>query len=145
MATLSDEDFMSWGWRIPFLLSVVLVAIGWWIRNRVSESRTFTEAMAEAESPPRAPAMDVLREKPMALLTGAGLRVGENISYYIITTFSIFWMTEVAKLSRGAALNAILIGGAQQACRIVERVSHWSTTMSTQPDSAARDGRQVTG
>ncbi|HEY5721790.1 MAG TPA: MFS transporter [Allosphingosinicella sp.] len=111
-ATLSDEDFMSWGWRIPFLLSVVLVAIGWWIRNRVSESRTFTDAMAEAEAPPKAPAIDVLREKPMALLTGAGLRVGENISYYIITTFSIFWMTEVAKLSRGQALNAILIGGA---------------------------------
>ena len=111
-ATLSDEDFMSWGWRIPFLLSVVLVAIGWWIRNRVSESRTFSDALAEAEAPPRAPAIDVIREKPMALLTGAGLRVGENISYYIITTFSIFWMTEVAKLSRGEALNAILIGGA---------------------------------
>ena len=111
-ATLSDSDFMAWGWRIPFLLSVVLVAIGWWIRQRVSESRTFADAMAEAEAPPRAPALDVLREKPMALLTGAGLRVGENISYYIITTFSIFWMTEVARLSRGQALNAILIGGA---------------------------------
>jgi metabolite-proton symporter len=111
-ATLSDADFMAWGWRIPFLLSVVLVAIGWWIRQRVSESRTFSDALAEAEAPPKAPAMDVLREKPMALLTGAGLRVGENISYYIITTFSIFWMTEVAKLSRGQALNAILIGGA---------------------------------
>ncbi|HMJ93910.1 MAG TPA: MFS transporter [Allosphingosinicella sp.] len=111
-ATLSDADFMAWGWRIPFLLSVVLVAIGWWIRTRVSESRTFADAMAEAEAPPKAPAMDVLREKPMALLTGAGLRVGENISYYIITTFSIFWMTEVAKLTRGQALNAILIGGA---------------------------------
>ena len=111
-ATLSDADFMAWGWRVPFLLSVVLVAIGWWIRTRVSESRTFADAMAEAEAPPKAPAMDVLREKPMALLTGAGLRVGENISYYIITTFSIFWMTEVAKLTRGQALNAILIGGA---------------------------------
>jgi MFS family permease len=110
-ATLSDADFLEWGWRIPFLLSVVLVAIGWWIRNRVSESRTFATALAEAEAPPRMPALDVLRERPVALLTGAGLRVGENISYYIITTFSIFWMTEVAKLSRGEALNAILIGG----------------------------------
>jgi len=110
-ATLSDEDFMAWGWRIPFLLSVLLVAIGWWIRNRVSESRTFSDALAKAEAPPGAPAIDVLREKPKALLTGAGLRVGENISYYIITTFSIFWMTEVAKLTKGQALNAILIGG----------------------------------
>ena len=72
-ATLSDADFMAWGWRIPFLLSVVLVAIGWWIRNRVSESRTFTDALAEAEAPPKAPAMDVLREKPKALLTGANI------------------------------------------------------------------------
>lgn len=111
-ATLSDADFLSWGWRIPFLLSVVLVAIGWWIRNRVSESPTFATALAQAEAPPKVPALDVLRERPVELITGAGLRVGENISYYIITTFSIFWMTEVAKLSRGEALNAILIGGA---------------------------------
>ncbi len=111
-ATLSDAVFMAWGWRIPFLLSVVLVAIGWWIRNRVSESRTFATALAEAEAPPKMPALDVVRERPVELMTGAGLRVGENISYYIITTFSIFWMTEVAKLSRGEALNTLLIGGA---------------------------------
>ena len=111
-ATLSDADFMAWGWRIPFLLSVVLVAIGWWIRNRVSESRTFATALAEAEAPPKMPALDVLRERPVELVTGAGLRVGENISYYIITTFSIFWMTKVAGMSSSQALNAILIGGA---------------------------------
>jgi metabolite-proton symporter len=111
-ATLSDADFLAWGWRIPFLLSVVLVAIGWWIRNRVAESPAFREALAEAEAPPKMPALDVIRERPRALLTGAGLRLGENISYYIITTFSITWMVEVAKLSRGQALNAILIGGA---------------------------------
>ena len=111
-ATLSDADFMAWGWRIPFLLSVVLVAIGWWIRNRVSESRTFATALAETEAPPKMPALDVVRERPVELVTGAGLRVGENISYYIITTFSIFWMTKVAGMSSSQALNAILIGGA---------------------------------
>src|SRR3954464_10628132 len=92
----SDADFLAWGWRIPFLLSAVLVAIGWWIRISVAESRTF-EKEIEAEAPPRVPALDVLRERPKALLTGAGLRIGENIGYYIITTFSITWMTEVAK------------------------------------------------
>jgi metabolite-proton symporter len=111
-ATLSDADFLAWGWRIPFLLSVVLVAIGWWIRNRVSESPAFRAVLAESERPPKVPALEVLREKPMALLTGAGLRLGENVSYYIITTFSITWMTEVAKLSKQQALDAILIGGA---------------------------------
>lgn len=106
----SEADFVAWGWRIPFLLSAVLVVIGWWIRTSVAESRTFEAAMAEAETPPKVPALDVLREKPLAILIGSGLRVGENISYYIITVFSITYMTEVAKLSRSAALNAILIG-----------------------------------
>jgi len=111
-STLSDADFLAWGWRIPFLLSVVLVAIGWWIRNRVAESPAFRAVLEEAEAPPKAPALDVLRERPRALLTGAGLRLGENISYYIITAFSLTWMTEVAKLTRSQALDAILIGGA---------------------------------
>jgi metabolite-proton symporter len=109
--TQSEADFLAWGWRIPFLLSVLLVAIGWWIRTSVAESRTFEEELA-AEAPPKVPAMDVLRERPGGLLTGAGLRVGENVSYYIITTFSITWMTEVAKLTRAKALDAILIGAA---------------------------------
>ncbi|MEA3001897.1 MAG: hypothetical protein QOH81_685, partial [Sphingomonadales bacterium] len=112
LATVQSEaDFLAWGWRIPFLLSVVLVAIGWWIRNSVAESPAF-EAEVEAEAPLKVPAMEVLRERPRALLTGAGLRVGENVSYYIITTFSITWMTEVAKLTKARALDAILIGAA---------------------------------
>jgi MFS family permease len=107
----NDADFRAWGWRIPFLASSILVAIGWWIRSSVAESRTFEEEIAAAP-PPRVPALEVLRERPRALLTGAGLRVGENISYYVITVFSITWITEVAKLSRDAALQAILIGSA---------------------------------
>ncbi|HMC92470.1 MAG TPA: MFS transporter [Allosphingosinicella sp.] len=107
----SDADFRAWGWRIPFLASSILVAIGWWIRNSVAESRTFEQEIA-ATPPPKVPTFEVLSERPGALLTGAGLRVGENISYYVITVFSITWITEVAKLSRDAALQAILIGSA---------------------------------
>jgi MFS family permease len=106
----SDEQFIAWGWRVPFLLSAVLVAVGWWIRNSVSESREFRAALEQAEAPPRVPAIDVLRERPLGLLIGAGLRVGENISYYVITVFSITYITEVAKLGRDVALRAILIG-----------------------------------
>jgi metabolite-proton symporter len=108
----SDADFLAWGWRVPFLLSALLVVVGWWIRSSVSESRTFEAAIEEAEAPPKVPALDVLRERPRALVTGAGLRIGENISYYIITVFSITYMTEMAKLSKSTALNAILIGSA---------------------------------
>ncbi|HEX8525617.1 MFS transporter [Allosphingosinicella sp.] len=109
-ALQTEEDFIAWGWRIPFLLSAVLVAVGWWIRTSVAESRTFEAAIEEAEAPPKVPALDVLRERPMGLVTGAGLRVGENISYYVITVFSITYITEVVKLTRDAALRAILIG-----------------------------------
>ncbi|MDT9599082.1 MFS transporter [Sphingosinicella rhizophila] len=106
----SEADFLAWGWRVPFILSAVLVVIGWWIRTSVSESRTFEAAMAESESPPKLPALDVFREKPRAVLLGSGLRLGENISYYIVTVFSITYMTEMAKLDQSDALNAILIG-----------------------------------
>ena len=115
MAALQSEaDFLSWGWRVPFLLSVVLVAVGWYIRNRVAESDTFEEALAEAEAPPKLPALDVLRERPMAVLLGSGLRVGENISYYILTAFSLTYLVDVSGESRGLALNALLIGAAVQ-------------------------------
>ncbi|MFN3388976.1 MAG: MFS transporter, partial [Allosphingosinicella sp.] len=63
-----------------------------------------------ASPPPKVPAMDVLREKPLGVLVGSGLRLGENISYYIITVFSITYLTEVAAETRSTALNAILIG-----------------------------------
>ncbi|MDB5722015.1 MAG: transporter [Alphaproteobacteria bacterium] len=109
---LSDSGFLAWGWRVPFLLSAVLVAIGWWIRSAVAETPSF-QRLVEASAPPaRMPALEVFRERPRALLTGAGLRLGENISYYVITVFSITYMTEVAHLAKAQALDAILIGAA---------------------------------
>jgi metabolite-proton symporter len=110
----SEEDFLSWGWRVPFLLSALLVVVGWYIRNRVSESPMFEAALVEAEAPPRLPAMEVFRERPRALILGAGLRVGENISYYILTVFSLTYLVDVAAETRSLALNALLIGAAVQ-------------------------------
>ncbi len=110
----NEEDFLAWGWRVPFLLSALLVVVGWYIRNRVSESRLFEQAMEEAEAPPKLPAMEVIRERPRAILLGAGLRVGENISYYILTVFSLTYLVDVAAESRSLALNALLIGAAVQ-------------------------------
>ena len=109
-----EEDFLDWGWRVPFLLSALLVVVGWYIRNRVSESPMFEKALDEAEIPPKLPAMDVVRERPMALLLGAGLRVGENISYYILTVFSLTYLVDVAAETRSLALNALLAGAAVQ-------------------------------
>ncbi len=107
----SDADFVAWGWRVPFILSAVLVVIGWWIRTAVAESSTYRVAK-QAEPLPKVPALDVIRESPKGVLIGAGLRLGENISYYIITAFSVTYLIEVAKLDRGTALNATLVGAA---------------------------------
>ena len=110
----SEEDFIGWAWRIPFLLSGLLVIVGWYIRNRVAETPMFARALDEAEIPPKLPAMDVFRERPRAVLLGAGLRVGENIVYYILTVFSLTFLVDVASESRSLALDALLIGAAVQ-------------------------------
>jgi MFS family permease len=111
---MSEDEFLAWGWRVPFILSALLVAVGWYIRNRVSESPMFEAAIEEAEDLPKLPAMEVLRERPLAILLGSGLRVGENISYYILTVFSLTYLVDVAAESRGLALEALLIGAAVQ-------------------------------
>jgi MFS family permease len=113
-AAMSDAEFLDWGWRVPFILSAVLVAVGFYIRNRVSESPMFQAALEEAEDLPKLPAMDVIRERPLAVLLGSGLRVGENISYYILTVFSLTYLVDVAAESRELALEALLIGAAVQ-------------------------------
>ncbi|HEY5713498.1 MAG TPA: MFS transporter, partial [Allosphingosinicella sp.] len=115
---MSDAEFMRWGWRVPFLLSAILVAIGWWVRTAVAESPAFEAEMEAAEAPPKLPAILVLRENPLAILTGSGLRVGENISYYIITVFSLTYLTEVAAESRGLALKALSLAAAVHFCAI---------------------------
>lgn len=113
-AVQSNDDFLAWGWRIPFLMSAILVLVGWYIRNRVGESQAFADALAEAEAPPRLPAMEVLRERPRAVLAGAGLRLGENVCYYILTVVSLTFLVDFYHQSRSLALNALLIGAAVQ-------------------------------
>ncbi|HEX7929532.1 MAG TPA: MFS transporter [Sphingomicrobium sp.] len=113
-AVQTEADFLEWGWRVPFILSALLVVVGWYIRNRVAESPMFEAELDAAEAPARVPAVEVLRERPKALVLGAGLRVGENISYYILTVFSLTFLVDVSKESRSLALNALLIGAAIQ-------------------------------
>lgn len=108
-ALQSEADFLAWGWRVPFLLSAVLIGVGWWVRSTVEESPAFVDVRRKAQTQ-RAPALEALRTRPRALAIGAGLRLGENISYYIITAFSITYVTEVVGLTRQSVLNALIIG-----------------------------------
>ena len=110
-ALLTEADFMAWGWRIPFLISIVLVLVGWWLRRAVSESMVFAREAA-AGGVERFPAIEAFRTKGRALLTGAGLRFGENICYYVAATFSITYWTEIRGGDRSLVLDAVLIGSA---------------------------------
>ncbi|MFD3327394.1 MFS transporter [Streptomyces sp. NPDC058701] len=115
----SEEAFLAWGWRIPFLLSGVLVVIGLWIRVSVSESPVFLEARAKAAEEAAAagvkeqlPITDVFRSHRRSVLTAIGTRLGENISYYILTAFLLVYVTTHLGLSKSQGLNAALIGSA---------------------------------
>ncbi|MEV8532442.1 MFS transporter [Streptomyces sp. NPDC051211] len=117
-AVQSDEAFLAWGWRIPFLLSGVLVVIGLWIRISVSESPVFLEARRKAAeaaatgAQEKPPVVEVLRTGRRQVLTAIGTRLGENISYYILTAFLLVYVTAHLGLPKSDALNAVLIGSA---------------------------------
>ncbi|WP_329113470.1 MFS transporter [Streptomyces sp. NBC_01465] len=117
-ALLSDAAFTSWGWRIPFLLSGVLVGVGLWIRLSVDESPLFKAALARAEARKatseveKMPLVSVLRHHWRDVLVAMGARMAENISYYVITAFILVYATTSAGLSKQTALNAVLVASA---------------------------------
>jgi MFS family permease len=87
-----DSAFIAWGWRIPFLLSAVLVLVGLWVRLSIEESPVFREAQRElAEKKIRErhqPLLEVVRRYPCKVLIAMGMRMAENISYYLFTVIS---------------------------------------------------------
>ena len=110
-ATLSPADFLAWGWRIPFLLSVVLIGIGLWVRVSLAESPVFEQALEQAEEGAHdAPVLETLRTLPWQVVLGGALKIGENISFYLMTAFAITYVTEMLHLSRSVALNGVLAG-----------------------------------
>ncbi|MFI9843926.1 MFS transporter [Nonomuraea sp. NPDC051941] len=111
--TLSDAAFLSWGWRVPFLLSGVLVFVGLWVRLRVTESPLFAQ-VKEQGAKAEMPLLEVLRTHPRALLSAFTARIGVDVAFYTFTAYIIVYLTTVLKLPRSYALNAVLIGSALQ-------------------------------
>ncbi|MER5626527.1 MFS transporter [Streptosporangium sp. NPDC002544] len=111
-AIQTEEAFLSWGWRVPFLLSGVLVLVGMWIRLSISESPVFQQAVANAEPAPSMPIIEVFRHHWRDVITAIGARFAENVSYYILTAFVLVYATTSAGLTKPVVLNAVLIGSA---------------------------------
>lgn len=93
-ATLSDEEFLAWGWRVAFWLSVVVVAIGYWVRTRVDDAPIFKQAQArhQQRAGQQLGVVEVLKHHRRAVLVGLGARFAENILYYTVVTFSITYL-----------------------------------------------------
>ncbi len=114
-AVQTDEAFLSYGWRIPFLISGVLVVIGLWIRLTVTESPVFLAAQRKAEQRPdtqHVPVVEVFRHSWRQVLITIGARMAENVSYYVITAFILVYVTTGLGLAKGVGLNAVLVGSA---------------------------------
>ena len=114
----SDADFEAWGWRIPFLLSAVLVLIGLYVRLQLEESPVYQEAKAEiAEKKTGAshmPFFEVIKSYPKEVLIAMGMRMAENISYYIFTIVSITYVTTYLDQGKDLILKMLLIAAALQ-------------------------------
>ena len=113
-STLSDADFLSWGWRVAFWLSAVVVLIGYYIRTKVTDAPIFVVAQQEAEQLKASSfsAVEVLRRYPRGVLTAMGLRFAENIMYYLVVTFSITYLKVHAHADTGAILRWLLVAHA---------------------------------
>ncbi|GAA3799975.1 MFS transporter [Streptomyces chiangmaiensis] len=114
---MSEATFGSWGWRIPFLLSAVLVMVGLYIRISVSESPVFEQAQEEQRrsgQQQRLPLIEAFRRHWREVLIAMGARFAENISYYVFTAFVLTYLTGHLGLSKTTGLNAVLIASAIQ-------------------------------
>ncbi|MFI9382455.1 MFS transporter [Kutzneria sp. NPDC052558] len=110
-ATTSPAAFQAWGWRIPFLLSAVLVGIGLFVRSRVSESPVFEE-LRERGRQVRAPLAVVFRRHTRAVLTAIGLFIANSAVGYVLITFMNSYGTTTLGLSRSLMLTMGMIGAA---------------------------------
>ena len=108
---LPNDQFLSWGWRVAFWLSAVIVVIGYYIRSHVNEAPIFLEARAqvEAEKAVSYGVTEVLKKYPRGVLQAMGLRFAENILYYTIVSFSIVYLVTVHKYNTSQLLLALLI------------------------------------
>ncbi|WP_421107356.1 MFS transporter [Streptomyces sp. NEAU-S77] len=104
----SKESFLAWGWRIPFMVGILLTAVGLLIRLRIMETPAFrqTEAKTEKSAPP---ILDVLRTHPRSVLIAFGARVAETGASYLFLTFSLSYAAKIG-VGNGVVLAAVVVG-----------------------------------
>ncbi|MCW1826995.1 MHS family MFS transporter [Enterobacter asburiae] len=109
MTLFSEEDFLSWGWRIPFLLSSILVLLGLWIRKDIDETPDF-QKVKQSGQVAKAPLRDTLKHHWREVLIAAGLKVVETAPFYIFSTFVVSYATTTLTYQKSQALEAVTLG-----------------------------------
>jgi len=109
VATLPEQDMLAWGWRVPFLASVVLLLIGWFIRVKVAESPDFQDMEKQGEKV-EVPAKVVLKKYPREVLVVIGCRLAEVTWFYTVVTFALAYATGTLGIQRGVMLDATIWG-----------------------------------
>lgn len=110
---MSPEAFLSWGWRVPFLLGVLLTGVGYFIRMQVLESPIFEQAKKENPAP-KMPVLEVLSTHPRNVFLAMGARMAENVFFYIFTIWILTYATEKFGMAKSTLLNGVLLGSAVQ-------------------------------
>jgi MFS family permease len=111
VSTLPEADFQSWGWRLPFLASALLLAIGVFVRLRVTETPAF-EAARQRGAMSSAPLVETFQTAKMGMLRCAGLRIFENSWFAILLVYFVSYAVTTGKIPKAQLLNAIALGAA---------------------------------
>jgi MFS family permease len=114
---MSDEAFLAWGWRIPFLVSVVLVFVGLYIRTGVLETPVFAELRSKGRVE-KAPLVEVVRGHWKEIVLTALLRSGQQTPFYIFTTYVLTYATQTLKLDRSMVLGFVMVQAIISTCAI---------------------------
>ncbi|GLU31025.1 MFS transporter [Trinickia caryophylli] len=110
--SIDNVAFKAWGWRLPFLFSIVLVGVALWIRSNMEESQEFEQQVERAHRKVRLPVIEALRSHPGAFGLIIALRLAELFTMYIVTTFALSYSTTNLGMSRDVFLHIGLIVGA---------------------------------
>jgi metabolite-proton symporter len=110
-ASLSSESFLDWGWRMPFMASILLVIFGLWVRRGVAETPKF-EALNRAHATVKVPVAEVFSQHGKRLLIAGASRVGSDVLYALMVVFTLTYVTTILHLPRPVALTAVLVGTA---------------------------------
>ena len=108
MSMLPDDVFLSWGWRVPFVLSAVLVFVGLWIRKGIDETPSFKKNQA-AGNVVAVPLLETLKHHKREVLSAVGAKFVETAPFYIMSTFIVYYATKELGFSRTQALNAVTV------------------------------------